>query len=101
MTAWVLAEGGAVDEAKAIVERLLAGAEARRFTAGFALLALGRQDEGFAALAGLPQQLVSYLWLLPQKHEALASDPRFRKLLEQLNATDDFKVAQQALNTSG
>jgi adenylate cyclase len=98
LAAWVLAEAGAREEASVMVDRLLAGPEAWRCIAGFALLALNRPEEGFAALAGLPQQVVSYLWLLFQRHETLATDPRFRQLLEQLNAVGDFEVAREELS---
>jgi TolB-like protein/Flp pilus assembly protein TadD len=97
VAAWVLAEAGARDEAVAIVERLLAGPEAQRFGAGFALVALGREEEACAALTGTPSHLVPYLWLLHQRHEALADDARFQKLLAQLNATEDFQAAGEAL----
>jgi adenylate cyclase len=100
LSAWVLAETGAREEAKVIVERLLAGPEAQRFGAGFGLVALGREDEGFAALRAVPQQLVMYLWLLVQRHETLATDPRFEQLLAGLDATEGFRKARASLAQS-
>jgi len=97
LAAWVLAEAGERDEARVIVDRLLAGPQAQHFAAGFALVALDRENEGFASLTGLPQQLVAYLWLLVQKREALAADPRFQQLLTELNAVDGLRTVRATL----
>jgi Tfp pilus assembly protein PilF len=97
LVAWVLAEAGAGEEARIIVERLLAGPEANRFAAGFALIALGREEEAFAALEGIPQQVVSYMWVVVQRHEALATDPRFQQLLTRLDAMEAFRTMQTTL----
>jgi tetratricopeptide (TPR) repeat protein len=97
LAAWVLAETGERVEATAIAERLRTGAEGQRFAAGFALLALGREEEAYTALSAFPQQLIGYLWLLAQRHPRLSEDQHFGPLLEKLAASDAYRTLRETL----
>jgi TolB-like protein/class 3 adenylate cyclase len=97
LAAWVLAETGERTEAAAIAERLRTGAEGQRFGAGFALLALGREEEAYTALSAFPQQFIGYLWLLAQRHPQLSYDQHFGSLLEKLTASEAYHTVRETL----
>jgi TolB-like protein len=92
VTAWVLAEVGAREEAEALIQRTLAEPEPLRWAAGLPLLAMGRADEAYPLLRETPQHLVVWFWLVTARRPALAHDPRFLQLLDELGATQAFRL---------
>ncbi len=95
--ALALAVAGVRDGAEELVEHILAGPSDRHYNAGYALIRLGRIDEGIALLHDMPQFVVFYLLTLLHGDPALESDRRWTELLLHLNANQASATRRRAL----
>ena len=96
--ALALASAGSRDGAEELVGRILAGSPERRYNAGFALIRLGRIDEGIALLRDTPQFIIFTLLTLPHGDAALEGDRRWTELLLHLNASQANATRRRVLS---
>ncbi len=97
LAAWVLADTGAREEAAAVIAQLRTEPVMWHYAAGFALVALGDHEAGFALLADFPQFWVDYVLIFADQNERVQADPGFLELLRKLDARVAFDSHQQTV----